>query len=444
MARVAREVHGRLAGGVAAAHHQHVLVAAGECLGERGAVVDAAAGELVDPSGVEPAVRHAGGDEEHARRQLAVVAEGEHVVAPVDAHARHLLRGEDLRPEPPRLGDGAACEVAAGEPGGEAEIVLDVAARPRLSARRLALDEQRVQPLAGAVDRRRQPRRPAAHHHEIVERLLGARAQAEPGGHLGGLRVQQLGAVGEEHGGERRLARPRALRPRQPLGQRARLVRQLHVQPAEGDQVAAEEVAQRVRPRRPPVADHAHALVWRAVARLPVVEQVVEVRIEVLLGRIPGLGEVVVDPHLVDGADGGVGVGVGGEQHAPGVRRARDRRGQQLHARHLGHALVHEQERDRVAALGQAVEQGERRRPRRGLQHAIALAVVAPQVALDGARHLGVVVDGEQDGFRAGHATGRDEVRRRRAAPTGRAPRSGARATGGARRRTSHRAPSRA
>ena len=53
-------------------------------------------------------------------------------------------------------------------PGGEAEVVLDARRGLRLAPRGLALDDQRPQPLRGAVDRRGEPGRPAAEDDRVV------------------------------------------------------------------------------------------------------------------------------------------------------------------------------------------------------------------------------------------------------------------------------------
>ena len=125
--------------------------------------------------------------------------------------------------------------------------------------------------------------------------------------------------------------------------------------------IAREEVADAVVVERPAVADDAQALKGRPVTCLPVLEQVVEDGVELLLRRVPGLVEVVVDAGGVDGADGRFGVGVGGEQDAPrlGIEIAGPL--QQLDAGHARHALVAEEQRHRLLAglqLGQGVQCG--------------------------------------------------------------------------------------
>ena len=81
---------------------------------------------------------------------------------------------------------------------------------------------------------------------------------------------------------------------------------------------------------------------------VPVSEQVVEHRVQPLLGGMPGLHEVVVEPDLVDGTHRHLGVGVGREEDALRVRRLGRDVGEQLDARHLGHALIRHDERQRV------------------------------------------------------------------------------------------------
>ena len=81
------------------------------------------------------------------------------------------------RVELPRLGDRAARELGAADPGREAEVVLDPARRPGLAAERGALDDQRVEAFGGAVDRGREPRRAGADDQQVD---LLARRELEP------------------------------------------------------------------------------------------------------------------------------------------------------------------------------------------------------------------------------------------------------------------------
>ena len=343
---VAREVHRRLAGGVRAADHHDALVLAGDRLGHRRAVVDAAAGELLDARRLQAAVGHPRRHQHRMAGQLGAVAQAQHPRRPAALDAVHAVHRDDLRAQPARLRRGPPGEVAAAEPAGEAEVVLDARALPGLAARRLALHHHGAQALRGPVDRRGQPGGAAADDHQVVERQLGAGGQAHLLGDLERARPLQHGAVGEQQDGQAVGAHVGYLE------QLRRLALALHVQPAEGDLVAGEEVAQLVRLAREAVAHDAHRRLRDAARGRPVGQQVVDHREQLLLGRVPGLEQVVVEVHVVDRLDRGLGVGVGGEQHALGRREQRPRLLQQLHSAHAGHALVgHREGQGRAAQL---------------------------------------------------------------------------------------------
>ncbi len=67
-------------------------------------------------------------------------------------------------------------QVAAPDPGREAQVVLDPGALPGLAPDGLPLDEHRLQALGAAVDGGAQPGGAAAHHDEVVEREVGRRS----------------------------------------------------------------------------------------------------------------------------------------------------------------------------------------------------------------------------------------------------------------------------
>ncbi len=71
------------------------------------------------------------------------------------------------------LVEGAAGEGLPRDPGGEAEVVLDLRARAGLTSRRVALEDEHVEPLAGGVHRGGEPGRTRAHHEEIPHRGHG-------------------------------------------------------------------------------------------------------------------------------------------------------------------------------------------------------------------------------------------------------------------------------
>ena len=131
--------------------------------------------------------------------------------------------------------------------------------------------------------------------------------------------------------------------------------------------------------------------------RRPVRQQVVQDGVEPLPGRSPGLQQVVVQPQVVDAGDRGLRVGVGREEDPARIRVELEHLAQQLRPRHLGHPLVDEEEGDGSPALLELPDGLERLPAGPGLQDAVVAPVTLAQVALDGAEHLGVVVDAEND-----------------------------------------------
>jgi hypothetical protein len=68
---------------------------------------------------------------------------------------------------------------------------------------------------------------------------------------------------------------------------------------------------------------------------------------------------------------------------------------QQLHARHLGHALIGNDERDRIAAFLELAECVDGQRTGLGAHDTVAIGIAPTQVAIDGAKDFRIVVDGE-------------------------------------------------
>ena len=189
--RVAGEEDRRLAGRVRPADDHHVLVAARHALAARAAVVHAAAGQLLDAGRVQAAVVDPGGDDDRLRAQPVVTGQLHEPRRPALVDGGHLLHGQELGAEAGRLRRGPAGEVGAGEAHGEAEVVLDPRALAGLAARRLALDQRRSQALRRAVDGGREPGRPAADDHEVVELELRPPPHARPLGESGHARAVQ-------------------------------------------------------------------------------------------------------------------------------------------------------------------------------------------------------------------------------------------------------------
>ena len=74
----------------------------------------------------------------------------------------------------------------------------------------------------------------------------------------------------------------------------------VRIEPGVRHLVARQEVADRVAARRPSAAQQPQPLERRTVAGDPVREQVVDDRVELLLGRVPRLQQVLVELDLVD------------------------------------------------------------------------------------------------------------------------------------------------
>ncbi len=197
-----------------------------------------------------------------------------------------------------------------------------------------------------------------------------------------------------------------------------RLVR--HV-PAVRHHVPGQEVAQRVRPRRPTVPDQPH-VGHRPVRRLdPRVQQRVDHRVELLLRRVPRLEQVVVQVDDVDRLDRGVGVGVGGEQDPARERHQIHRLLQELDAVHLGHPVVGEQQRHLVAAQLHLTDRLQRLGTGVGPHDPVRLPVLPAQVPGHRPGHGRIVINRQYRRFR------HTPIQHRRPAfPNGHAPRTGA------------------
>ena len=107
----------------------------------------------------------------------------------------------------------------------------------------------------------------------------------------------------------------------------------------------------------------------------------------------------MVEVDDVDRVDGRVGVGIGGQQHPAGPREDVHRLLEELDAAHLRHPVVGDEHRHGVAAQLEFLESVQRVGSALGAHDPVLLAVVAAQIAGDGAGHRGVVVDGQDDGL---------------------------------------------
>ena len=196
----AGEPDGGLAGGVAAADDRDARAGAELRLGRSGGVEDRQSLELGEAVDRQPAVLGARCEQDGAGGDLPVVLEADEMPAVPRFEGEGAVRRRGARVELARLGDSAAGQLGAADPGGKAEVVLDPAGRPGLAAERGALDDQRVEPFGGAVDRGREAGRAGAHDQQVD---LLARCELEPdpesAQHLAGGWTVQLSSAGQSH-----------------------------------------------------------------------------------------------------------------------------------------------------------------------------------------------------------------------------------------------------
>ena len=397
----AGQVDGRLPGGVRAADDEDVLPRARGGLGQRGSVVHAAAGHVVQAGRAEPAVRHAGRQDDRVRVDGAAVGEPDAARGAVDLQADHVARGEHLGAELGGLPPGPVGQLRPGHPVREAKVVLDPRALARLAAGRGALDQHGAQPLGRAVHRGAKAGRAAADHDQVVELLGRGGGQAHPAGQFAVGRLHQRLAVRRDH--DRQLL-PVGLRGlEQPLA--LGLVRRV---PPVRHLIAGQELTDLRRPGRPAVAHDLGLGDAPVIGGQPRLQQPVDHRVELLFRRIPRLEQVVVQVDHVDRVDRGVGVRVGGQQHpfCPGIDVHRPF--EELDPVHLRHPVVGQDHRDLVAAQLHLAQRVQRRIPGLGPHDPVLLAVAAPQVTRDRPGNPRIVVNGDDRGtgrccFRCSH-----------------------------------------
>src|SRR5437764_1401067 len=187
-----RQEHGGLTGRVAAAHDHDLVAAAQLRLHEGRGVIHARALELRQVGDGEPAVLGPAGDDDRARRHARSVVQLDAVRFAIAGQALGVAPDHQLGPELLRLVVGTVRQVLAGDPGGEAEVVLDTGARARLATGGGGLEHEDVESLRRAVHRRREPGGSRADDHQVAQ--LGAIdrfVEAQAGGELAIGRITQ-------------------------------------------------------------------------------------------------------------------------------------------------------------------------------------------------------------------------------------------------------------
>ena len=198
---VPRQMHGRLARGITGADEEDVLTHERRRLRRRRAVEHAFPQQGVEPLDLQAMVRDAGGDEDGPGPDRDVSLEGDDPFVAVEGETGDLSHDQELGAERDRLVLRPRCQVRSADAAREPEIVPDHRARPRLPARRLRFDDQRAQPVRGAVDRGGETGRACPGDDQIVEPTLGFDVPAEHLGDLGVRRIPQH-LVAEDHRGQ--------------------------------------------------------------------------------------------------------------------------------------------------------------------------------------------------------------------------------------------------
>jgi hypothetical protein len=98
---------------------------------------------------------------------------------------------------------------------------------------------------------------------------------------------------------------------------------------------------------------------------------------------------------VIDGLDSGIRIGVRRKQDAFRFRVQVDGPAYEIDTAHFRHALVGEKKRDGFVAAFQGFQGANRRGARLGPQDPVAIRVAYAQVALNGAEHLRVVINGQ-------------------------------------------------
>ena len=233
------------------------------------------------PSRLKLAPLHSGRDHQGVAGDFVSVRQLDDSVRAFRADANRFLRRQNFHSKTLGLHHRAPRQIVAAEPRWKSQIILDARTHSRLAAGRFPLDHHRVQSLGRAINRSRQARRPSAHDGQIIKIGLRPGPQSHLLGDIRRKALQKLGSVGKQH--NRKIRRLRPQRLQQPLGFRI-VGGNLHIDPLIRNMIARQKVAQVIRPRRPARAQHPDSLEGRTVGGLPVIEQVIQLRIQ-MLGR---------------------------------------------------------------------------------------------------------------------------------------------------------------
>jgi hypothetical protein len=187
--------------------------------------------------------------------------------------------------------------------------------------------------------------------------------------------------VGEQH--QRQIVRGGANQIPQPGG----VFVTVDVEPEVGDVIASQKRLDLVAALGPTMTDDADIDLLISVVSPPVVEEIVDARVEALLSGIPRLHEIAVEADVVYRPDGRFCIRVGGEQHQLGIGDQPARLVEELDARHPRHALIRDDQRNRTTPHRELLERVEGLLPRRGADDPVVGAVPATEIASHCLRH---------------------------------------------------------
>jgi hypothetical protein len=129
----------------------------------------------------------------------------------------------------------------------------------------------------------------------------------------------------------------------------------------------------------------------------PLVEQIIEYRVEVSIRRIPGLQQILIGLYKVDRLDRCFGIRICRQQHPARFRKFANGGGKKFDPAHVGHPMIGHQESDRFRTPGKPLQDIERRGARVGGEHAVAAAVLLSQIAFNGPQDVRIVIDSKHD-----------------------------------------------
>ena len=132
-----------------------------------GAVEDTGAVQGLQRGNIQAAVGRSGGEDHRSRADVPPVLDRHREPVPRAGKGDRTMHEYEARPERRRLLVGLLGKPTAADALGEAQVVADQRARPRLSTDAALVHHENAQPLGGAIDGRRQARRPRADDYHV-------------------------------------------------------------------------------------------------------------------------------------------------------------------------------------------------------------------------------------------------------------------------------------